>query len=135
VPESSSHIRLVSELRRWIAVSHFNGELAYVLSDTAGMSSTCRTPCIRGYVPDAYARTIVDDRIIVGEAKTSGDLENRHSIAQIETFFSYCNDVNGILIIAVPWHRVAFEKNFLSQLSRRKGYDTSCCAVLDGLPE
>lgn len=134
MPESAVHIHLVVALRRWIADEYFNGELAHVLSDTSGTPQAGRTPQVGGYVPDAFASTGGDSRVVVGEAKTADDIERRHSMAQIEAFLRFCNGVNGNLVLAVPWHRAAYARNFLHTLNRSKGLSVDRCRVLDGLP-
>ena len=132
--ESAEHISLVHELRRWIADKYLSGDLGLVLSDTAGIAPADRSREIDGYVPDAFVAPIRQQCAIIGEAKTATDLESRHSMEQIEMFLRFCNRARGLLVLAVPWHRVAYMRNTLAQWNRRKGLDVSCCRVLDFLP-
>ena len=46
--------------------------------------------------------------IIIGEAKTDGDLDREHSILQFKSYINYMNNYNStgyncVFIIAVPW--------------------------------
>ena len=62
-------------------------------------------------MPDAYVRLRDSGSVVIGEAKSLGDLENQHTEAQITAFMRRCGTAAGsALIVAVPWpvERLAF---------------------------
>lgn len=132
MPESSAHARLVAALIQWMALECQDG-VGAVLVDTAGVPAASRPPKIGGFVPDAYAVDVA--RRIVGEAKTAADLENRHSLSQIRAFVAFCSQTeDAFFVLAVPWYRVAYAKNLISQMCKRAGLAAGNCRVLENLP-
>ena len=59
---------------------------------------------IGGYRPDLFAYYEKDGSHIIGEAKTSRDLESRHSIDQIKAFLNYLKTKNNSdFMLSVPY--------------------------------
>ena len=75
-----------------------------MLTDSIGSQSSNRPPHIDGYVPDAYVMLDDQGRVVIGEAKSMGDLENSHTEAQVIAFLQRCGMVEGsTFVLAVPW--------------------------------
>jgi hypothetical protein len=133
MPESNAHSTLVQSLVGWIAEERCDGDRAAILLDSLDVPAWHRPPRVGGFVPDAYANAQVGET--VGEAKTHRDLENRHSVNQMEAFLQYCGRRDGSLfVLAVPWHRVAYARNLLGRICRRTGIDATSFQVLADLP-
>ncbi|UZO94774.1 Hypothetical protein RMP42_05860 (plasmid) [Roseomonas mucosa] len=73
----------------------------YVDNPTQGVIAT--PPLLRGYRPDLYAVEHGTRRVLLGEAKTPGDIDNRHTRSQLAVYFEYLlHQVPGELWVAVP---------------------------------
>ena len=60
-------------------------------------------PLLAGYRPDVYAVAHDSLRVLVGEAKTPGDIDNRHTRSQLGVYFEHLlNEAHGEIWIAVP---------------------------------
>ena len=90
-------------------------------------------------MPDAYV--ILDElgRVVVGEAKSIGDLENSHTEAQITAFLERCARVEGsAFLLAVPWPVERLARTLLTNLQVKEGLthvETSVLSELSRLAE
>lgn len=77
-------------------------ELAcYVDNPASGVVAT--PPLLSGYRPDLYAVECDTRRVLLGEAKTPGDIDNRHTRSQLAVYFEHLlRDVRGEIWVAVP---------------------------------
>ena len=70
---------------------------------------------IGGYRPDLFAYNEQNGHHIIGEAKTSRDLESRHSIDQIKAFLNYLKTKNNSdFMLSVPYESADRAKVVLS---------------------
>lgn len=61
-------------------------------------------PAIGANRPDAFARDISTGRTVIGEAKTTDDIDNQHTRDQLSSYFLYLKaQPEGELWMAVPW--------------------------------
>lgn len=61
-------------------------------------------PLIGATRPDAFAKDISTGRTIIGEAKTTNDIDNPHTHDQLASYFDYLRmQPEGELWMAVPW--------------------------------
>ena len=98
------HANLVAILHSYISDRFCEGRKERVLTDSVGSQSTHRPPPIEGYVPDAYVMLDEQGRVVIGEAKSMGDLENSHTKAQVTAFLRRCGMADGsAFVLAVPW--------------------------------
>ena len=122
MPESEEHSNLVSILQDYIAAKFLGGDNRRVLTDTKGLKARPQPPSIEGYVPDVYAIRSDRPAVVIGEAKTPGDLENSHTEAQLTAFLKRCaQQERSVFILAVHWPVERLAKSFLSQLQAREG--------------
>lgn len=72
-----------------------------------------------GFRPDVIFQ--YNDRLIIGEAKTSNDVDTIHSKQQYESYIRKCSlfQGNAMLIIAVPWTEYATVNNIISRIKKR----------------
>jgi len=132
--ESNTHIRLVSALVSWIAEEFYQGQHGCLLVDSPGSPVTAKPSWIAGYVPDVIGQDLPGGAIIIGEAKTAGDLENQHTREQLDAFLRYCAARPGSsFVFAVPWHMTRFARALLKNIGRTCGCEGVSAVVLEQL--
>lgn len=85
-----------------------------------------------GFRPDVYY--LFGDRMIIGEAKTSDDIDRLHSRRQYESYIKKCSlfQGNAAFILAVPWMDHATAHNIIRKI--KKQYPGSYTVkILDGI--
>ena len=120
--ESEDHSDLVALLHRYISDRFCEGQRSRVITDSIGSEWRTRPPSIAGYVPDAYV--MLDDlgRVVIGEAKSIGDLENSHTEAQVTAFLERCGRVEGsAFLLAVPWPVERLARALLTHFQVKEG--------------
>lgn len=87
---------------------------------------------IEGYRPDVFYQ--YSDLLIIGEAKTSNDIERLHSKQQYESYIRKCSLFYGqaMFMLAVPWMDHAAAYNIVEKIHRRYPGEYSC-QILDGI--
>ena len=85
-----------------------------------------------GFRPDVYY--CYQDTLIIGEAKTSSDIERLHSREQYESYIKKCALFQGqaILLIAVPWMDHATANNIVKKIAKRHPGNYKI-RILDGI--
>jgi len=135
VPESASHIILVRLLSKWIAESLLDGEYGFILIDNSASQIQEKPPMINGYIPDIYVMKTAKCGVIIGEAKTSKDVERPHSLEQYEAFLRWCSKFDdSLLVLAVPWYQVRNVESILRRLKKKIGAEYTTTKVLERLP-
>jgi hypothetical protein len=133
--ESRSHIVLVSILVQWIADSLLDGDRSYIIVDDPDSSGKMKPPMIGHFVPDVFVSHTKKHLCVIGEAKTSHDIDNTHTIQQIDTFLQKCGESgNSLFVLAVPWHRVGLAASLLDYRKRKMGLQYVKSRVLEKLP-
>ena len=137
MPESAEHSDLVAILHSYIADRFCGGWEERVLTDSEGSASPKRPPPIEGYVPDAYVMLNEQGQVVIGEAKSIGDLENSHTEAQVAAFLRRCGMVEGsAFILAVPWPIERLARALLTNYRVREGLlqvETVVLSEMNGL--
>ncbi len=132
--ESRTHLRLVEALVSWIAVEQFHGERGCILVDAPDSLAHAKPPNIAGYVPDVFAHGLAGGGIVVGEAKTASDVENRHTREQLGAFLRYCAARPGsVFVFAVPWHATRYARWLIESVRRACGCGRVSTFVLEQL--
>lgn len=133
--ESKAHISLRDAIVRWLEEQFGRSEVSSALTDDPGLFPRNSPPLIGGYIPDVFLRRPVRGVLIIGEAKTSRDLETKHSREQFAGYFKYLSHHPGsILVVAVPWYTVNQAKSLLWHIQRRCNADGVSIVVLEKLP-
>lgn len=85
-----------------------------------------------GFRPDVYY--LYDNRLIIGEAKTSKDIDRLHSRSQYESYIKKCSLFQGIatFILAVPWMDHATAHNIVRKISKHYPGNYTI-KILDGI--
>ena len=101
MPESNLHRRLVQSLVASVEGRHQDWFL-FVDGDYS-RSNGC-PPQLETVRPDLFARARETRHVVIGEAKTTFDLETTHTAVQLDTYFRYLAlERSGELILAVPY--------------------------------
>ena len=83
--------------------------------------------------PDIYAYYMGNDFRVVGEAKTSNDLENSHSNKQISTFVTHLeSNHRGIFLLGISGEKADRAKTLLRFLSKDMELKTTRLQIFDG---
>lgn len=103
--ESEHHRILVYALTREIAGDSVWANPPIVYCDIQeGTITSNAPPLIGSNRPDVFARDIGESMSIIGEAKTSHDIDSRHTFDQLESFFVYLRvQPKAELWMGVPW--------------------------------
>lgn len=134
--ESITHRDLVQQLYRWVSARYLNGGSANVLVDDGDPVTGARPPNIGGAVPDVFAKTDRGDGVIIGEAKTSRDLETPRSVRQIELFYRFCAQRQGsVLVLAVPWTHENAAGRLLRTVRRKLAFEFAQVHVMRQLSD
>jgi hypothetical protein len=135
VAESRSHIILVNCLVDWIADALLEGERGHIFVDNPDNLKQMKPPRIGNFIPDVFVSTTKRYTCIIGEAKTSDDIDNQHTIQQIDTFLVKCGESgNSLFVFAVPWYRVALAASLLDYRKHKIGLQCVNSKVLEKLP-
>ena len=134
MPESSTHLRLVSALVEWISGEYFRKGKGSILIDSPESIAQGKPPGIDGYVPDVFGSNSSAGGVVIGEAKTAGDLENVHTREQLAAFLRYCSANPGsVFVFAVPWHMTRYARNLIEIVRRTQDCGDVTTVVLEKL--
>lgn len=103
--ESVNHQLLVEALVREISNDSVWINQPIIYSDSLNVvGTTDLPPTIGNNRPDVFARDMKTSLSIIGEAKTTGDIDCAHTFSQLISFFDYLNAQEGAeLWMAVAW--------------------------------
>lgn len=116
--ESLLHQKLVSmllvDMKAWAGTPP-----PFIYADAHGASLP---PLIGNARPDVYAHFTLQDRAIVGEAKTSVDMESMRTLQQLEQYFEHLkHKAEGELWLAVPWVSAGAAMRICNAIKARSG--------------
>ena len=113
--ESSRHMRLVSNMVKWIRETRACDDLCIFVDDAM---QTEKPPNIGGYLPDVFAKAVARQPVtIIGEAKTAHDLETNRSELQLISYLSYLKTApDPFLLISTGWVVQRTAKGLLCRL-------------------
>ena len=77
-------------------------------------------PLIGGFRPDVYGRKTSASSIVIAEAKTDGDLDNKHTHNQIKSFIDYLERrENSFFVLSVTGYGANRAKTLLRFMQSR----------------
>ena len=129
--ESVKHLQLVNQIIATVNEIVGQDNTCFIMSDAADHYPT-PPQTEEGYRPDVFYQ--YDKLLIIGEAKTSDDIERQHSKLQYASYMKKCSLFHGraILIVAVPWMDHAAAHNTLNRI--KKDYSGQFdVRILDGI--
>lgn len=114
---SRTHEDLVAMILKWIDERGFGAD-AQLFCDKVGILGETKPKSIGGYVPDVYCYVPSANHIIIGDGKTPGDLETRHTKAQLDTFATFLASSKGAgeLVVATRFEWAACARSILKSL-------------------
>ncbi len=90
-------------------------------------------PKIDRFRPDVYATQKLGYPIVIAEAKTDGDIDNRHTHDQVVAFIKYLNrNETNLFIMAVTGYRADRAKTFLRFIRKELQVVSTEIEVFDG---
>lgn len=116
--ESSQHQKLVRMIMDEVLNTVGSDFYCFIETDIAdGYSLPQLTP--EGFRPDVMYQ--YENILIIGEAKTSDDVDRIHSLMQYESYIKKCSLFAGkaTLIIAVPWLEYATVYNITNCIRKQ----------------
>lgn len=121
MPVSRSHEQLVQSIVRWIKEKDaLDRDIALHVDNVLETTKYPYPPNINGHVPDVYAKETQGTGEMIGEAKTSKDLESPRTKIQLEAYVKYLkHQQDGILIIATPWVSVNSARGIVRSIVKR----------------
>ncbi len=116
--ESNTHNKLVQNIiQKCIEII---GEEKSCLISVDGIDGYAIPPMtVEGFRPDVYYE--YNGMMVIGEAKTSNDIDRMHSKQQYESYIKKCSLYNGsaVLLVAVHWSDKAAMHNILRKISKK----------------
>ena len=104
-----------------------------IITDVQQTPGDAVPPVIDGYRPDAYARRRSVNSVIIAEAKTDGDLNNKHTRDQIISFITYLErEEEGFFVLSVTGRRADRARILLRFICRDMHPTSTDIAVFDG---
>jgi hypothetical protein len=101
--ESARHMHLVSFIVGWVAKTYPADDLC-VLVDEPNNTAANKPPNIGGYFPDVFVKAVGRPLTIIGEAKTTQDLETWRSKLQLISYLTFLKTVSDpCLVISTSW--------------------------------
>jgi hypothetical protein len=98
--EGTLHRRLVQALVQ----SLDGGARWFLFVDGDAVHCDGCPPKLSAVRPDVYARADSTKHVVIGEAKTAGDLENEHTLRQLTAYFEHLSENRSSeLRLAVPF--------------------------------
>ena len=119
--ESARHMHLVSFIVRWVSKTHPTDDLC-ILVDAPSNTAANKPPNIGGYYPDVFVKAVGRSLTIIGEAKTTQDLETCRSELQLISYLTYLRSVDdGCLVVATSWTVQRTAKSLVCHLRQTCG--------------
>lgn len=98
--ESDLHAELVTRIVKSL---EDEGRKFFLFVDGRGGNGSI-PPTLQNYRPDVFARDNNSKVAIIGEAKTSNDIDNPHTECQLVSYFNFlAQEGTGRLMLSVPW--------------------------------
>lgn len=130
--QSEAHRRLVASAAQAIQTVHPTMRVTADLLDAPGEPVP---PLIGGYRPDIVASgNATRVSLIIAEAKTDGDIDNRHTHNQIRAFIDHLETMNsGTFVLAVNGNVADTARTVLRFACRERVSDRLHIKLFDGL--
>jgi hypothetical protein len=133
--ESTTHMSLVRAIVVWINThSEFSAHAAVLVSSPESTADNL-PPSINGRIPDVFSHHSAINSVLIGEAKTAGDIESYRSREQFADYLRFLSEQKqSHLVVAVPWYCVNQARSLLKAIQRTTKTYQVRITVLDKLP-
>ncbi len=127
--QSDEHRLLVLQLSEALTARHPG--ISAVVDVQAAPGDTV-PPLLGGHRPDLYARLPDSGALIIGEAKTTGDIDNEHTCSQIRAFIAHLDqNQESRLILATTGQGADSAKTLLRFMQMEDGRSKTRIQVFD----
>jgi len=131
--ESLEHIQHVENLVAYIRREFRHLFALVILRDTPSSLRDEKPPILDGFVPDVFAYDVPTTITIIGEAKTSTDLETDRSRAQIKTFIDFLRwRENSMFFLSIPFGLIAPARTVINAARRETSSELPQIVLLHG---
>ncbi|MBA3066415.1 hypothetical protein FP828_07985 [bacterium] len=110
--ETKIHSQLVAFTKQWIEKEYVSKRVEIIGVDSVTENFQV-LPNINGFIPDIFAKCLVNNLQIIGEAESSKGLNSQHTEQQLKAFIRYCFLNNAHLIVGVPWDLVPYARKLI----------------------
>lgn len=119
--ESQQHINLISLALEQVYSLVEPEKHLFICSDLQN-AIVLPPQTLEGCRPDVFFTS--DTMLVIGEAKTSQDIETAHSLNQYHSYFKKCSLFPGqsFIVMAVPWTDAALANNLLNRLKKKYSF-------------
>lgn len=133
--ESAAHAYLVHQMVTFIASQLLTPmDSGLMLIDSVENAPQRKPPPVFGHIPDVFVLTSNEKKLIIGEAKTPGDLDNQHTRDQLCGFLRKCAEYDAsVLVMAVQWDQSRLASSLLKACKRDNGLPDVQSLVIDRL--
>lgn len=132
--QSDVHRRLVVTVAQAIQQRYPS---IHVITDLLEAPGDEIPPLIGGFRPDVIARNNSESmQLVIAEAKTDGDIDNRHTLSQINAFVNHLDAIpfgNGSFVLAVNGHAAGLARTILQFACRERVSSRLRVKLFDGL--
>jgi hypothetical protein len=128
--ESALHRSMVGHINEFVLEEYRDYCELVVSADVDSGPVDRPPPKIGSSRPDLFAECIDKDFLVIGEAKTEYDVENRHTDEQIVNYCKHLASNNGLLILCVLWHQVILMEEIVDFLKMEAGFERVDVKVL-----
>jgi len=114
--ESYEHRQLVEKSARWVIENLLDGESVYLTIDLdRSLNHDRLDPVLDNFRPDLYAYVPKSELLIIGESKTTDDIDREHSIQQYKSYYATCslNRGDSFIVFSIPFSTKPRLKNVL----------------------
>ncbi|RWG50498.1 MAG: hypothetical protein EOQ62_04290 [Mesorhizobium sp.] len=133
--ESAAHARLVRAILSFVELEFGPIIDLSVRDDSVFPLRYERPPRVGGFVPDVYATDVPTTVTIIGEAKTTSDLERERSRSQISAFLAYLAHMpKGVFVLSVPLVAGATARRIVAAAQQSLPLSATRIVILDGIP-
>jgi hypothetical protein len=117
--EKKEHAELRKIIKNWVKLNFGDYNLT-IIDDDPGNPLGFSVPTLQGSTPDLYGHSLKHGIEIVGEAKTSNDINNKHTEKQLKAYIEHLNVYKnkGYLIVAVSLQDREEMINFIRKIVR-----------------
>gem|GEM_PF-2578923 len=120
----------MKEILRFV-VSEYGANFS-IRADCAFNTCYLYPPKIDGHIPDVYAAALIDERIVIGEAKTPIDLESPRTQEQLTAFINFLDKHQGsTFILATQWGSINSAKSIVRSIFRRNNITNVAARYID----
>lgn len=134
--ETLAHTRLVGVIVRWLRVEYAAVPGLCLFCDCPPVLETEKPAPIEGFFPDVCALCTPPALTLIGEAKTTPDLESPRSYRQFMAFLRFlAARPKPTLVLATPWQATATAKNVIKQAQRESHTSTVTLRFLNDREE